>query len=341
MNLTAVSSAHWRKTLHQNQLRTNIIIVLFFLMYSGIGLLIDLFLYSATFPNATFSQLLEALISFQLFPVATIILLVIACASLMISFALYDKLMLLGTTHHEVTSQTTTLKERELYHVVEEMKIAGGLRFMPKVYVIEANYMNAFATGYSEKSALVAITKGLMEKLNREELQAVMAHELSHIRHLDIKVTLAASLLANMTLIVIDLLFRTTLFSERRDNRSRQSLLFAITIIRFILPIMSVLLLLYLSRTREYMADAGSVELMRSNTPLAHALIKIHDDYQMNRDEYRHDYAITPHENVRREAYLFDPVSAGLRSPLFSIGDLFSTHPSIKSRLKAIGFKII
>ena len=85
---------------------------------------------------------------------------------------------------------------------------------MPKVYVIDADYMNAFASGYSEKSAMVAITQGLISKLNRAELQAVMAHELSHIRHMDIKLTLMAAVLSNITLIVIDLLFRSVIFGQ-------------------------------------------------------------------------------------------------------------------------------
>ena len=73
------------------------------------------------------------------------------------------------------------------------MKVAAGLTYLPKVYIIEADYMNAFASGYSEKSAMLAITRGLLTKLDRDELTAVMAHEISHIRHMDIKLTLMAS----------------------------------------------------------------------------------------------------------------------------------------------------
>jgi heat shock protein HtpX len=210
---------------------------------------------------------------------------------------------------------------------------------MPKVYIIEADYMNAFASGYSEKSAMVAITRGLMEKLNRSELSAVMAHELSHVLHLDIKLTLMASLLANLILMVIDMLFYNAIFSSRgNDSRSRNNLLAVIMIIRYLLPIINVVLLLYLSRTREYMADAGSVELMRDNEPLASALLKIESDHANNADTYRNAYKDTPHENVRREAYIFDPVQAGIE-PTTSLADMFSTHPSLAARLNAIGFK--
>src|SRR3990167_6838422 len=282
------TTTDWRKTLRQNHSRTFIIIALFFLIYCVIGLIVDLYLYAGSYPDASLSDLFIALLSFQLFPIATLIMLAIASVSLFICYILYDKLMLLGTNYHEITPQSAqNLTEKQLYNVVEEMKIAAGLRYMPKVFIIDADYMNAFASGYSEKSAMVAITRGLMTKLNRDELQAVMAHELSHIRHLDIKLTLTAALLANMSIMVLDILFYNMIFSSRSgENRSRNSLAAIIMVLRYLLPIINVLLLLYLSRTREMMADAGAVELTRSNEPLATALIKIHDDHVEHREEY-------------------------------------------------------
>jgi heat shock protein HtpX len=248
--------------------------------------------------------------------------------------------MVLGTEYHEITPTTAqNTAESMLYNVIEEMKIAASLSYMPKVYIIDADYMNAFASGYSEKSAMVAITRGLMQKLNRSELQAVMAHELSHIRHMDIKLTLMASVLTNLMLMVLDIFFYNAIFSSRdSDNRSRNSLLPIIMIIRYLLPMINILLLLYLSRTREYMADAGSVQLLRDNQPLATALLKIENDHVNNKDTYSQAYQQTPHENVRREAYIFDPIQAGIEAKS-SVADIFSTHPNIKDRLAAIGFK--
>jgi heat shock protein HtpX len=309
-------------------------------MYCAIGLLVDMYLQASIYPEATLSQLAMALLTLHLFPIATLIMLSIAAISLLVSYTLYDKLMLLGTEYHEITPQTAqNTAEQQLYNVVEEMKIAAGLRYMPKVFIIDADYMNAFASGYSEKSAMVAITRGLMQKLNRDELQAVMAHELSHIRHLDIKLTLTASLLSNLSIIALDLLFYSTFHSRRdEEGRSKNSLATIILILRFLLPIISIFMLLYLSRKRELMADAGSVELMRANQPLASALLKINDDHMQNRDQYRAAYQQTPHEDVRREAYIFDPQEAGIRS-LTSMNDLFSTHPTLDERLTALGFK--
>ena len=255
----------------------------------------------------------------------------------MVTYAFYDKLMLMGTEYHEITPETSqNLQEKQLYHVVEEMKVAAGLQFMPKVFIIEANYMNAFASGYSEKSAMVAITRGLMEKLDRAEMQAVMAHELSHIRHHDIKLNLMVAVLSNILLIVIDMLFYSVIFG--RDRKEDNRLVAVILILRYALPILTVLLTLFLSRTREYMADAGAVELMRDNEPMARALLKISSDHEAHADEYAQEYGQTAHEQVRHAAYLFDPKDV---DPIKSLQDAFSSHPNMNDRLKAIGFSKI
>lgn len=334
------STADWRQELRSNNRRTVMVIGMFFLIYICLGLLVDTYIYAEHYPQEPLSLIFKALLTFKLFPLVTLIMLGIATISILVTFSLSDKLMLLGTEYHQITPETArTFEEKQLYNVIEEMKIAAGLKYMPKVYIIDANYMNAFASGYSEKSAMVAITRGLMQKFNREELQAVMAHELSHIRHLDIKLTLMASVLANLMIMVLDIFFYQAMFSNRRSSDNRRNALGAIIILlRYLLPVINILLLLYLSRTREYMADAGSVELLRDNKPLASALLKIQTDHQDHQDEYNKAYHQTPHENVRREAYIFDPIQAGIESR-GSLADIFSTHPNIKDRLAALGFK--
>ena len=338
INLTP-TSADWRNIKRLNSRKTYFVISAFFLIYFALGMLVDVYIYSGQFPTAPLSNIFIALITFQLFPLVTLIMLGIAAISILVTFSLHDQLMLLGTEYREITPNSAkSINEKQLYNVIEEMVIAAGLRYMPKIYIIEADYMNAFASGYSEKSAMVAITRGLMEKLNRSELQAVMAHELSHIRHNDIKLTLMASVLANLTIMVLDIIFYNAIFSRRDNNERRNGLIFIIMILRYLLPVINILLLLYLSRTREYMADAGSVELLRDNQPLASALLKISSDHTDNQAIYNQMYQQTPHENVRREAYIFDPTQAGIH-PMASIADAFSTHPNIKDRLAALGFK--
>ena len=331
-------AADWRHLIRVNKRRTRGVIATFVLIYLAIGLLVDMYLYSVVYPGATLSQLFLALITFTLTPRATLITLAVALFSLFVTYKFHNRLMLLGTEYREITPETAqNVVETQLYNTVEEMRVASSLRFMPKVYVIDADYMNAFASGYSEKSAMVAITRGLMEKLDRSELQAVMAHEVSHIRHLDIKLTLMASVLTNLLLIIVDLLFFNAVFGGRvNGERSRNGLLMIIMILRWVLPFLTVLLMLYLSRTREYLADAGCVELTRVNEPLARALLKINGDYKQNADQYRAQQS--SQESIRRQAYIYDPAQAGISSN-GAMSDLFSTHPSLDKRLAALGFK--
>jgi heat shock protein HtpX len=262
--------------------------------------------------------------------------------SILITLSLHDRIILLGTHFRAITLHSQSAEDKQLYNIVEELKIAAGLRYMPKIYVIDAEYMNAFASGYSEKSALIAVTRGLLKKLERGELQAVIAHELSHIRHGDIKLTLVASVLSNISIIALDILLRGIIFGgpRRRTKSNSGTILFLIvTLLRFLLPLITMLLILYLSRRREFMADAGAVELTRDNRPLASALIKISGDHREHQTSYKAVYQNTPHEEVRRAAYIFDTQQAGftLRQ---STNSIFSTHPSLKERLKALGVSL-
>lgn len=329
----------WREVIRQNRRRTALVIITYLLIYAGIGLLIDLYSASGLYPEVPLSTLTLMLVSGQILPVWTLLAGAIAAICIYVTYASYDKLMLLGTEYFEITPATArSMLETQIYNVVEEMKIAASMPYMPRVFIIEANYMNAFASGFSEKSAMIAITRGLAEKLNRAELQAVLAHELSHIRHLDIRLTLFAVVLSNLILMLIDMLFWSVLFSGRREGegRGRNQLFMIILVLRYVLPLITLLLMLYLSRTREYMADSGAVELMRDNGPLAEALLKIQKDHEVHQEEYQAAYQRTPHEQVRNQAYIYDPSQAGIGG--LGAGSLFSTHPSIRDRLKALGF---
>lgn len=367
-----VSATDWRDVIQRNQRNTRIVIISFILIYISIGLLIDTYFNVSVLPqiqnsippeaythlrtqtqsysyspsnlnlSTTFSwqeiqSVFIQLLTFRIIPIATLLMGGIAMLSLIINHFFHKKLVMLGTNHHEITAQTlgdASLEERQLYNVVEEMKIAAGLQYMPKIYIIEADYMNAFASGLNEKSALVAITQGLLYKLDRDELQAVMAHELSHIRHQDIRLTMTVAILSNLMLIALDLAFRGILYSQNRNRDNTLKII--IIVLRFVLPIITVLLMLYLSRTRELMADSGCVELMRSNEPLARALLKIDADHINNLDDYKKAYSNTAHEQVRQASYLYDPNYAGISTDS-SLNSLFSTHPPLAERLKALG----
>jgi len=343
INYMASGTVNWREQLRSNEHRTHAVIAIFILIYVLLGLFIDLYLHPWLL-DLSAGQIFEVITTFQFIPIATLVLGAVAVVSLLVTYVFYDRIMLLGTEYHEIIPEkSNNLPEKQLYNVVEELKIAAGLHYMPKVYIIDADYMNAFASGYSEKSAMIAITRGLMNKLERSELQAVMAHELSHIRHHDIKLTLMASVLSNIILIALEIMFRTAIYgaASHSDGKKRNDggvLVIVIIILRFVLPLVTMLLTLYLSRKREFMADAGAVELMRDNTPLAKALIKISADHAANIEEYSQHYKSTLNEDVRSAAYIFDPKQMGVAAN-HSISSIFSTHPTLDQRLQALGFK--
>lgn len=320
----------WRTNLRQNANRSKLVILTFLAIYTLLGLLIDVLRLQSQYPELSVRHAVLMYWNGFAVPWAMISMLGVALISIWITFVFHDKLMLLGTDAHQVgLDENTPLADQKLYHLLEEMKISAGLTYLPKIYIIEADYMNAFASGFSEKSAMIAITRGLMNKLNRQELQAVIAHELSHIRHQDIKLTLMVGVLSNLMLVVVDLLFYNFIYG---DSRNKNNVIFAaIVLLRYCLPLISMLLMLFLSRSREYMADAGAVELMRENQSLASALIKISKDYATA------DYPKVKHEELRQAAYVYHVT--GLNS-FKSISNLFSTHPSLEQRLAAIGVKI-
>ncbi|MCX7123026.1 MAG: zinc metalloprotease HtpX, partial [Gammaproteobacteria bacterium] len=233
-------AADWRKVLRQNTQRTRLVILTYLLIYGFVGLLLDTYFHMRLYPGVSVGQMIEMLLTFQVMPTCTLLALAIAAICVVVTYSFYDKLMLLGTEYFEISPQTArTLLDTQVYNVIDEMRIAAGLRFMPKVFMIEADYMNAFASGFSEASAMIAITRGLAEKLDRAELQAVLAHELSHIRHLDIKLTLFAAVLSNLILMLIDMLFWSMLFSgNQRDERDRggNQLFMIVMVLRYALP---------------------------------------------------------------------------------------------------------
>ncbi len=228
-------------------------------------------------------------------------------------------------------------EERRLIHVVEEMAIAAGIP-RPRVYVIPDPSPNAFATGRDPDHASVAVTEGLMALLNREELQAVVAHEVAHIRHRDILVMTLAATLAGAIVMLADMLHRTLFYtptstvtrSRRSSRREREggggALLLLALVIIVLAPILARLLALAVSRAREYLADAGAAELTRNPLALARALEKIALSPPM-----RTASAATAH------LFIAEPNQRGLSAPSDSLwSNLWSTHPPIVRRIELL-----
>ena len=216
----------------------------------------------------------------------------------------------------------------QLMNVVQELSIAANVP-MPKVYIIDDTAPNAFATGRDPQHASVAITTGLLEKLDREELQGVIAHELSHVRNFDIRFAMIVGVLVGSIALLADFFLRFTFWGGgRRDSNDRgggglAAIVFVVAIILAILaPIFARLVQLAVSRQREYLADASSVELTRNPQGLQRALAKIAGDKEVLEVANR----ATAHLYFTNPIKKFEERSKGL----------FSTHPATLDRINRL-----
>ncbi len=222
----------------------------------------------------------------------------------------------------------TKAEAPQLYRLVENLSITAGLP-MPKVYIIQDPSPNAFATGRGPKNAAVAVTSGLLERLDKPELEGVLAHEMSHVGNYDIRLMSAVTALVSLVAFISDFFFRMTLFSDD-DNRSPAS--FAIGLLAAILaPLIATVIQLAISRRREYLADASAALLTRYPEGLALALEKISQAPPMQRSS-----------NATAHLYISSPTgkSKGLGGIM---ANLFSTHPPIEdrvNRLREMGHKL-
>ena len=218
----------------------------------------------------------------------------------------------------------------KLMNVIRELAIAANVP-MPKVYVIDDTAPNAFATGRDPAHASVAITTGLLEKLDREELQGVIGHELSHVRNFDIRFSLIVAVMVGVIAVLADFFLRFTFWGGARSRGSdrdgggnaAQAIIFIVAIALAILaPLISRFIQLAVSRQREYLADASSVELTRNPYGLERALAKIAEDREVLEVANRG----TQHLYFTNPIKKFEQRSSGL----------MSTHPPILDRINRL-----
>ncbi len=246
----------------------------------------------------------------------------------LISFSAGDQILLAASHATPVTHEV----HPRLFNVVEEMSIAAGIP-VPKVYIINDPAPNAFATGRKPETASVAVTAGLLGRLNRDELQGVIAHEISHIIHRDILFVTMAGIMLGSIVLLSEVFLRSMFYSSGsrrrfssgsgRGNAQAMLILMVVAIIAAILaPIMAQLLYFALSRKREYLADAGSARLTRYPEGLASALEKIANDPAPQ---------LASANKVTAPMYIVNPFKKGA-----SLADLTSTHPPIHERIKIL-----
>lgn len=234
-----------------------------------------------------------------------------------------DRMVLAASRAREITHEDAPV----LFNVVEEMTIAGGLP-MPKIYIIEDSAPNAFATGRDPEHASVAVTSGLLEKLDRDELQGVIAHEMAHVGNLDIRYAMLVGILVGTTVLISDFFLRGLWFgggrgSRREGDGQAQLIMIAVAIVLAILaPFFARLIQLSISRQREYLADATAIQFTRNPKGLADALQKISGDSEVLEVANRataHLYIVNPIKKFEERAK-----------------GLFSTHPPVEERIQIL-----
>jgi heat shock protein HtpX len=259
-----------------------------------------------------------------------IIALVVAVVMAISSYFGGDKLVLVSSGAKEVPVANPPDEYKQLVNVVTEMSLAGGIP-MPRLYIIDDTAPNAFATGRDPQHASVAVTKGLLEKMDREELQGVIAHEMSHIGNYDIRFTLLVGVLVGSIALLADWFLRYTFWfggGRRGKGASRsggggggaQAIIFVIAIVLAILaPIIGRMVQLAVSRSREELADVSGVELTRNPMGLARALRTISDDPEVLEVANRatqHLYIVNPIKSFEKRA-----------------SSMWDTHPPIAERI--------
>ena len=203
-----------------------------------------------------------------------------------------------------------------LYRIIENLTITTGMP-MPKVYIIDDAAPNAFATGRDPKHAVVAATTGIRDVMNDRELEAVMAHEISHVRNYDIRVSMIAFGLVSAIGVLSDIALRMFFFSDRRESNANPVILVIGIVLIVLAPIIAAIVQLAVSRQREYLADASGVLTTRDSEGLASALEKLRT----------HGRPMQRQNTSTAHLFLNNPLKPGFFSKLFS------THPPLEERI--------
>ncbi|MDM1716919.1 zinc metalloprotease HtpX [Thiopseudomonas alkaliphila] len=309
----------FREIIRRNNQRTKLVIVSYMLIMTLVGLLVDTVLNAN--PYWGLAENLWAFASFQQMPYATLLILALTVLGIIAIHFWGHKMMLTGMNAREISPAAELSRgERQLLNIVEELSLAAALGYIPKLYILATPEPNAFAAGWSSKNAILGVTQGLLDQLNRQEVQAVMAHEVGHIVHGDSKLTLYVGILANVILTITNIFSQLFFVARGERNQAANKARMILMLLNLVLPVITQVLYLYLSRTREYMADAAAVQLTQDNQAMISALRKISGQHQQH--QYEHE---STGQAYRSAAYIYNK------------GDsLFSTHPSIENRIAAL-----
>ncbi len=289
--------------INKNKTYSVLLILIFLLLIIGLGFI--------------FAQAYNA-------PGLLVVAVLFSTISSFISYFFSDKITLAMSGAQEIDQQTSP----ELYQVVENLSITAGLP-LPRIYIIQDTAMNAFATGRNPQHAVVCVTTGLLSRLNRTELEGVLAHELSHIGNYDIRFMTLVVVMVGIITLLADWMLRFSMFGGRRrsdDNNGNAIFLLIGLVLAIITPLIATLIKLAVSRKREFLADSSGALLTRYPEGLASALEKISQDHE----------PLEAANKATAHLYIANPLKNQEGRTTSWFANLFNTHPPIEERIKRL-----
>lgn len=265
--------------------------------------------------------------AFDLGIYSIIIAMIFAIATSWVSYYYSDKIVLSVNRAHEAPPEIQV----KLNNILDGLMISSGLSHRPRIYVVDDPQPNAFATGRNPENSVICVTTGLVAKMDYYELEGVVAHELSHIKNYDIRLSAVVTVMVGFMVMLTDFFSRILFWGGGRNNdsdsRNANPILMLIGLICLILaPIFGKLMQLALSRRREYLADASAVELTRNPDAFISALQKLDSDPN----------ELKTANNSTAHMYIVSPFKSNAKDGKKRKTSLFSTHPSIEDRIEAI-----
>ncbi len=216
-------------------------------------------------------------------------------------------------------------ENKRVYNLVENLCIGSGMK-MPKINLIEDDSLNAFASGVNTSSFTVSLSRGIIDKLNDEELEAVIAHELTHIKNRDVRLLIVSIIFVGIFAFVTETLLRSIQFGGRSRGKKDSRIILIAMLLAIVGYLLSSIFRFALSKKREYMADAGSAEMTKNPLALASALEKISEDSRIEAVK-RKDVA---------QLFIDNPEEKKKKGNTFSLSLVFGTHPPIQKRIELL-----
>ncbi len=259
-------------------------------------------------------------------PISIVIALIFSIASAWGSYYYSDKIVLSVNKARPATKE----EDQKLVNILDSLMVASGLPSKPRLYVVDDPQPNAFATGRNPQNAVICVTTGLLEKLDYYELEGVIAHEMSHIKNYDIRLSCIVSVMVGFIVMIADLFSRMLFWGGLRDRDSdsrANGILMLIGLIFLILsPIFGSLMQLALSRKREFLADATAVEFTRNPDGLISALQKLENDPNQLKSA----------NSATANMYIVNPFRKDTKEGKKRTTSIWSTHPSTADRIEAL-----